>query len=141
MKGQRAPIEWPLRTEDSDRQHDEQRQEMNGIDFRQPIPEKPFEAGRADALPEHVRVVVRQDESAEHKKERHAKVARVEKHITTAECRHPRDEIWDMIQEDDERCIEPNSGQTRQFDLAHGLPKALPNSIVNRSSTRRRSTG
>src|SRR5437879_5776475 len=113
MKGQSAPIEWQVRTEDRDGQHYQQRQEMNGIDFRQPIPEKLFVAGRAEALPKHVRVVVSQDKSAEHKKERHAKVARVEKHTTTAEGLHPRDEIRDMIQEDDQRCIEPNSGQTR----------------------------
>src|SRR6267143_166396 len=130
MKGQSAPIKWVLRTEDRNGQHDQQRQEVNGIDFRQPIPEKPFVTGRAEALSEQVRVVVRQDESAEHKKERHANVAGVEKHMTTAECLHPRDEIRDMIQEDDERCIKANSGQTRQFGLAHDLPKALPRSTV-----------
>src|SRR2546425_5441401 len=70
MEGHRAPVEGQVRAEGRDGQHQQQRQEVNGIDLRQPIPDEPLVAGGGDAVPEHIRVVVRQDESAEDKKER-----------------------------------------------------------------------
>ena len=64
MKGHSAPVERQVRTEGRDRQHEQKRQEVNGIDFRQPIPDKPLVAGSRDTVSEHIRVVVSQDESA-----------------------------------------------------------------------------
>src|SRR5439155_1618816 len=79
MEGHSTPVEAQLRTEGRDGQHQQQCQEVNGIDFRQAIPDKPLVAGCGDAIPEHVRVVVSQDESAEDEEERYAAFGRIEK--------------------------------------------------------------
>src|SRR6266850_352086 len=112
MEGHSTPVEAQLRTEDCDGQHQQQCQEVNGIDFRQAIPDKPRVAGCGDAISEDVRVVVSQDESAENKKERFAASGDIEKQTAAAQRVHPRDYQDDVIQIDEECRVEPDSSQT-----------------------------
>src|SRR5436309_1664969 len=84
MEGHSAPVEWEVRTEDRDGQHQQQRQHVDGIDFRQTIPDKARVVGGGDAIPEHVGVVVGQDESAEDKEEGYADVGSIGKQTAAA---------------------------------------------------------
>src|SRR5882724_13670548 len=97
MEGHSTPVEAQLRTEGRDGQHQQQCQEVNGIDFREAIPDKPFVAGCGDAVSEDVRVVVSQDESAEDEKERYAAFGGIEEQTAAAHRVHPRNYQDDVI--------------------------------------------
>jgi len=111
---------------------------VNGIDFRQAIPDKPLVAGCGDAIPEHVRVVVSQDESAEDEEERYAAFGRIEKQTAAGQRVHPRDDQDDVIPIDEECRVKPDSGQARQFPFAHSptSPSAADFAFVRRGLDR-----
>src|SRR5437899_2851691 len=144
MEGHSAPVEGEVRTEDRDGQHQQQRQEVDGIDFRQTIPDKARVVGGGDAIPEHVRVVVRQDESAEDKKEGYADVGRIGGQIADAQRVHLRDRQEDVIYIDQDYRVTPFSGQARQLSFAYNLshsevrttrsPSVIGRSLVRRAS-------
>src|SRR5882762_11430554 len=84
MEGYSAPVKRQVRTDGGDGQHEQERQEVNGIDFRQPIPDKSLVAGARDAVAERIRIVISQDESAEDKEEGHAADSQIEKEMLAA---------------------------------------------------------
>src|SRR5437764_10826059 len=111
MEGHSTPVEAQLRTEGRDGQHQQQCQEVNGIDFRQAIPDKPLVAGHGDAIPEHVRVVVGQDESAEEEEERYGDFGRTEKYSAVAHRVHARSRQYDVIQIKEDSLVKLESCQ------------------------------
>src|SRR5436309_336683 len=140
MEGHSAPVERLVRAEDRDGQHQQRRQDVNGIDFHQPIPDEPLVAGCGNAIPEDVRVVVRQDESAEDKKERYADVGRIGKQTAAAQRLRARDR-QDDVKHVDEKCrVKPDSGQAWQFSPAHGRrpPRAVSIASSERAGGARR---
>ena len=119
MDGHGPPVNLQAWAEDGNREHDDSRQEVHRINFRQTIPDEPTVVARRDAVAEEVGIVVRQDKPAQHEEERDADVARVDEPGGPDEGLHPRDPP-NMRQIDEERGIKSDSGEARQLPLPHG---------------------